>query len=74
MPKEKFSSDIGMDTELVVKWGQEYNAVELGVVVPGHEGEGDPHWGWYTHLDRANINRLIRTLRRARDQAFGADA
>jgi hypothetical protein len=28
-------------------------------------------WGTY---DRAGLNRLIRTLRRARDQAYGADA
>lgn len=28
----------------------------------------------YIHLDRHGINRLIRTLRRARDDAFGKDA
>lgn len=26
------------------------------------------------HLDRAQVNRLITTLRQARDEAFGADA
>jgi len=30
--------------------------------------------GWYATLDREGINKLIRTLRRARDQAYGADA
>lgn len=30
--------------------------------------------GWYCHLDRAGVNRLIRTLRKARDAAYGADA
>jgi hypothetical protein len=30
--------------------------------------------GWFVQLDRDGCNRLIRTLRRARDQAFGADA
>lgn len=30
--------------------------------------------GLYATLDRDGINRLIRALRRARDQAFGADA
>lgn len=30
--------------------------------------------GWFVQLDRAGINRLIHTLRRARDQAFGRDA
>ena len=30
--------------------------------------------GWHVTLDREQINRLIRSLRRARDSAFGADA
>lgn len=30
--------------------------------------------GWHVTLDRAGINRLIRSLRRARDSAYGADA
>lgn len=30
--------------------------------------------GYFVHLDRAGINRMIRTLRRARDTAYGADA
>jgi len=30
--------------------------------------------GWHAQLDRAQLNRLIRTLRRARDTAYGADA
>jgi hypothetical protein len=30
--------------------------------------------GWCCQLDRDGINRLIRTLRKARDAAFGADA
>lgn len=30
--------------------------------------------GWYVTLDRDAINRTIRALRKARDQAFGADA
>jgi hypothetical protein len=41
----------------------------------------DPGFGWsdaggfYTHLDaRADVNRLITVLRRARDQAYGKDA
>ena len=34
-------------------------------------GEG---YGWYVILDRDAINHLIRTLRKARDQAYGADA
>lgn len=30
--------------------------------------------GWYVELDRDALNRLIRVLRRARDQAYGEDA
>ena len=30
-------------------------------------------YGNYVTLDRAGINRLVRNLRRARDQAFGRD-
>jgi hypothetical protein len=37
------------------------------IPLPGTEG-------WFVNLDRASINRLIRALRKARDQAFGADA
>jgi hypothetical protein len=29
--------------------------------------------GWHVDLDRAGVNRLIRVLRTARDQAFGKD-
>lgn len=32
-----------------------------------------PERGWWVDLDRAMINKLIKVLRRARDQAFGAD-
>jgi hypothetical protein len=39
------------------------------------EDEPEPHFtdGMYVDLDRAGINKLIRNLRRARDQAFGRD-
>lgn len=30
--------------------------------------------GWHVTLDREQLNRLIRSLRRARDSAYGADA
>ncbi len=41
---------------------------------PGTRYEGSIAWsGLHCQLDRAGINDLIRTLRRARDQAFGRD-
>lgn len=29
--------------------------------------------GWFVNLDRHGLNRLIRTLRKARDDAYGRD-
>lgn len=34
----------------------------------------DPLDGWFVDLDRKGINRMIRLLRAARDNAFGTDA
>lgn len=34
---------------------------------------GKPVDGWYVNLDRNGINRLIKVLRKARDQAYGRD-
>ena len=34
----------------------------------------EPFYGWHVTLDRAGINRAIRALREARDEAFGRDA
>lgn len=33
----------------------------------------EPFGGWFMQMDRVGINRLIRILRRARDQAYGRD-
>lgn len=35
---------------------------------------GEKFDGWHTTLDREGINRLIRSLRKARDAAYGTDA
>lgn len=32
------------------------------------------HNGWFAQMDRNGINRLIRALRKARDEAYGKDA
>jgi hypothetical protein len=51
------------------KWHNNSNyAQALETMVLVYEG------GWFADLDRSGINRLIRTLRKARDAAFGADA
>lgn len=56
-----------------VGWSRQ-GYVEVGVAefaIATQDNEGGGH---YTTLDRAGLNRLIRTLRKARDAAFGADA
>lgn len=50
---------------------------ERGSDLPEHgakpTAEGVPFSGWFADLGRADLNDLIRVLRRARDQAFGRD-
>lgn len=47
---------------------------DLRFLKPGEDYDGYQMTGWFTTLDRAAINRLIRVLRKARDAAYGADA
>lgn len=51
--------------------------LQLKSTDPADEGwgnvEGIEDVGWFVQLDRPGINRLIRLLRQARDQAFGRD-
>ena len=64
-----------------VRWGREGGYVQ--VVTKATDAHGgrlagespDTHFtdGMYVDLGRDAINRLIRNLRRARDQAFGRD-
>lgn len=88
MPKELIHDAITAGFRAQVGWGgiaddaagyvqvatvNENSDLQLGDSLP--EGaSAAPFEGWYVHLDRAGINRLIRALRRARDSAFGADA
>lgn len=57
----------------ITRWSHGGGYVEFGVAkVNVSDGtERDPHYGILT---RDDINRQIRVLRKARDQAFGADA
>lgn len=56
-----------------VGWTRNLPGISLATIDPDAE-VGTPASGWYIHLDRDGVNRLIRTLRKARDQAFGSDA
>ena len=84
MPKEKIGGIDCPDIDLVVEVGwQAYPAgtVQVGAVqlsnTPADEYrmkiDGKPVNGWYVSLDRNGLNRMIRTLRKARDQAYGRD-
>ncbi len=59
----------------IVGWSRETGHVEIGVNaldISTHQGSHGT--GMFATFDRAGLNRLIRTLRKARDQAYGADA
>ena len=68
-----------------VLWGRDGGYVQIvSKVEDPHGGRwiGEGDWdegvshvtdGMYVNLDRPAINKLIRNLRRARDQAFGRD-
>lgn len=57
-------------------WFEPYHPEQIGLADgPTPEGERKPMVGPISvDLSREQINRLIRTLRKARDQAYGADA
>ena len=61
---------------LTVGWGRESQHVQVATLAGGDydEVDGNKRPGVYVQLDRDGINRLIRSLRKARDAAFGADA
>jgi hypothetical protein len=61
-------------SRLDVAWGND-SKVEVGILKPV-TGTVDIPWfddGFWLVLDRQQVNRLIATLRKARDQAYGAD-
>jgi hypothetical protein len=78
MPKELITSKYSEDDPecgVQVGWGRESSHVQIATVNkdgvqlrPTPEGNG-----WYVQLGRYEINKLIRTLRRARDAAYGRD-
>ena len=81
MPKEiindKYETEPGVCASIEVGWGRESSHVQLGTVVhdlAGNRVSDVTKDGMFVQLDRSGINRLIRSLRKARDQAFGPDA
>lgn len=79
MPKEIIENASKDDREfhVEVRWSRVHGAEDVQVATVRERedyAETGTGTGIFVNLNRASINRLIRVLRRARDQAFGADA
>lgn len=81
MPKEtihdKHATEPGVCASIEVGWGRDSGHVQLGTIVldvADQRVKDVTRDGMYVQLDRDGINRLIRSLRKARDAAFGSDA
>jgi hypothetical protein len=69
--------DRDSDFSLKIGWSKESEHVQVATIAaddartlrPTPEGNG-----WFVQMDRHGINRAIRALRQARDDAFGKDA
>lgn len=59
---------------LQIGWDRTVSNVNIGTRQGGDFPDDTERPGFFVNLDRAGINNLIRTLRKARDAAFGADA
>ena len=64
-------------TPLAVEVGWGRDATVQIATINLQNGDGDKRYtseyGWFTELNRSMVNRLIQVLRKARDQAYGAD-
>ena len=75
MPKETFypvdPDHDGPDERLEIGWHREvYDTVWATICITQEDGVVIPI---AIQLDRSGVNRLIKTLKKARDQVFGAD-
>lgn len=58
-----------------VGWDRELGLVDIATLEGGDVDEPTrARKGYFVQLDRDGVNQLIRTLRRARDAAYGSDA
>lgn len=68
-----WDNSLPQGSEIQLCWGRERDLVQLHVQYHGdRSGDVEP-FDYYFDIDRSVINNMIRTLRRARDQAFGRD-
>jgi hypothetical protein len=83
MPKESITGDTPSGLRVEVGWqpGLEVTVATLNrdetFQIPKTDardsGDTQPFNGWFIHMDRTGLNRLIRALRKARDAAYGRD-
>lgn len=81
LPRDRARADEqgGQVPATLVSWSRDGEYVQLATVIQaGTTGalqpvEAEVDQGLFMDLDRRSINALMRVLRRARDQAFGAD-
>lgn len=80
MPKEIiYSRYLGNDEApepwVKIGWSKEAEHVELATLnADDYPLEPFPEAnGWFVQMDRPGINRLIKALRQARDDAYGKD-
>lgn len=74
MPAEKFYPPTATEgrpsDHIEIGWHRDYDGIHITTVIPR---DGDAPILTALPLDRSAINRLIRTLRRARDATYGRD-
>jgi len=77
MPAEKFYPSTAVEDRpsdrFEVAWHRDYPGVHVTMIMVGYSGATVVDRASAIDLDRSGINRLIRTLRKARDQTYGAD-
>lgn len=81
MPKETVGDHTSTGFRVEVGWRRDGD-VQIATTNPDsplHIDDGNPagkvpFTGWWVTLDRDGVNKLIRDLRRSRDQAYGPDA
>ena len=81
MPTERINRTENRTGVVAVMWGKQqgdtFGNVRVGIerhLPPTGDGPGPIEAEDSQPLSRTDLNALIRTLRRARDQAFGTDA
>lgn len=88
MPKEMIHTNTGARFGVEVRWGRDSGDIQIATVMGEPLTSEEPQnlvelvatWkdtihgrGLFADLNRQQINRLIRVLRTARDQALGKD-